>query len=197
MVYNPRQSQRAMNWCVDHAIGLIFIGINKLNKKLKRRHLFEYLAAETVHMHIPHQDISKMVYELNRRQYIENVDGDSVVLTNKAKIKIIDQVIEANIIDGKFRLVSFDVPEIKRKNRNNFRRAIKRMGFVQVQKSLWVSDRNSSDLVELAAKEYGVADFVAYFIAERSNIDSHITAALANHKKIINEKRTPRKLINK
>ena len=116
-----------------------------------------------------------MVYELKKSKYIEIDEGDSVKLTNKAKIKLIDRIADTNINDGKLRLVSFDIPEIKRTNRNNFRRAIKRMGFRQVQKSLWVNNRNVGELVEMAAVEYKVSDYVAYFVAERSNIDHHIS----------------------
>lgn len=179
----PRQSQQIMTWCIESAIGLIFDGIKFLGKRTGRGAIGEYILTETRHLDISQRDVGKMVYELKRRKYIENVDGDSVILTNKAKIKIIDRISLANKWDGKYRFVSFDIPEIKRLNRNNFRRAIKRMGFVQIQKSLWVSDRNIGNFVELAADEYHVSDFVAYFVVDNSNVDHHIKAILSNSQK--------------
>jgi len=48
------------------------------------------------------------------------------------------------------------------------------MGFVQIQKSLWVSDKNLGELVEMVVKEYKVENYVAYFIIDNSNIEKHI-----------------------
>ncbi|MCX6808925.1 MAG: hypothetical protein NTW50_04680 [Candidatus Berkelbacteria bacterium] len=182
MVHGVKNSQDIMVWCVESALGLIFKGINSLGLDLNGGNLHGYLEQQTSDINVSRRDISKMVYELNRRKYIENVDGDSVVLTNKARIKIIDQISLTNGSDGKFRIVSFDIPEIKRGNRNCFRRAIKRMGFRQIQKSLWVSEYNVGNMVEIAAEEYGVSDFVAYFVADRSNIDIHIAEVLKKPK---------------
>ena len=104
----------------------------------------------------------------------------SIKLTNKAKIKIIDKIIEGKEKDNKYRFISFDIPERLHYYRDLFRRAIKRMGFRQIQQSLWVTDKNIGDLVEIAAKEYGVEEYVAYIVAETSNIDAHIKQTLKN-----------------
>ena len=44
--------------------------------------------------------------------------------------------------DGKWRIVVFDIPEQKRAIRNLFRRNLKKWGFKQLQKSVWVSKHN-------------------------------------------------------
>lgn len=128
------------------------------------------------------KQIANQFYELKRRNYIEiESEGEvSIKLTNKAKIKIIDKIIEGKVKDDKYRFISFDIPERLHYNRDMFRRAIKRMGFRQIQQSLWVIDKNISDLVEIAAKEYGVEEYVAYIVAEKSNIDAHIEQTLKN-----------------
>jgi len=118
---------------------------------------------------------------LKRRGYIkiQNKDGqESVVFTNKAKIALVDRIVDQAKWDGKYRLVSFDIPEPMRRNRNSFRRAIKRMGFKQVQKSLWVSNKNAGPMVELAAYEYGVEKYVIYIVAESTDIDGTIAKML-------------------
>lgn len=178
MVHNPKVSQAAMTWCAEAAIGLIFNLVDKANARISRKKL-RVLFAEEYRDEVSSQRISKMVYELERRKYIEICEGDSVKLTNKAKIKIIDRVVAAQSPDLKFRIVSFDIPETKRTNRNNFRRAIKRMGFKQIQKSLWVTHSNVGEYVELAAKEYSVSDYIAYFVADASNVDAHINGVLS------------------
>ena len=116
---------------------------------------------------------SKFVNNLERQGYLRKtkVGQNSVELTNKAKIRIIDKISGRRKIDGKFRFVSFDVPEEKRRARNGFRKAIKRLGFFQVQKSLWVCNKNIGDLVEIASYEYGVEKYVIYIISETTDVD--------------------------
>lgn len=40
--------------------------------------------------------------------------------------------------DGKWRLVLFDVPDVRKKSRRDFSRKLQAMGFYQLQKSAWV-----------------------------------------------------------
>jgi len=183
MVHNPRNSQKILSWCLESAVGLIFKGIERLGDKISRQNLNDYFHENTSGFNISKRQINQMVYDLKRREYIDFGVGDSVILTNKAKIKIIDQVVQSKRKDGKYRLISFDIPEAKRLQRDNFRLAIKRMGFSQVQKSLWVSDYNIGDLVESAIDEYKVADYVAYFVSDKSNVDSHIEKILSARRK--------------
>jgi len=123
---------------------------------------------------------TKMIYYLKSKGYI-SFEGESIRITDKTKMREVEKLIpkQSHKI---IRLVSFDIPERLKENRNRFRRAIKRMGFVQIQKSLWASDHNLGGLVEIAAKEYGVEDYVAYFVSSNSSIDKHIKNLLASKK---------------
>ncbi|MFA7253317.1 MAG: CRISPR-associated endonuclease Cas2 [Patescibacteria group bacterium] len=177
---SPKQSGEMLTWCIESALGMIFRGTKSAAKILKRSELGKYLRTEFGDETTTARQVSKMVYKLKKQKYIEVAEGDSVVLTNKAKIKIIDQISDSLGWDGKYRLVSFDIPETKRANRNNFRRAIKRIGFKQVQKSLWVCDRNVGELVEIIAAEYKIEEYVAYFIADKSNVDRYISSIFKN-----------------
>jgi len=122
---------------------------------------------------LSNKQINRTIYDLKRYKYVECL-GDSVIFTNKAKIKIIDKIAADQVIDGKSRLVSFDIPEPLKRNRDHFRRTLKRLGFLKLQKSLWICNKNVGALVEIAATEYGVNNYVAYFVADKSNIDKHI-----------------------
>jgi DNA-binding transcriptional regulator PaaX len=174
-----RQSEEILKWCIKSVVCLIYDMTSRGLAILAKDELKIFLAKE-YNGDVTSQQISKMIYDLRRREYVESFAGDSVILTNKAKIKIIDRVVGGSQIDGKLRLVSFDIPENMRLCRDNFRRAIKRMGFKQVQKSLWAANRNVGALVEVVAEEYGVSDYVAYFVSDISNIDSHISNTLNN-----------------
>ena len=77
-----------------------------------------------------------------------------------------------------FLFVSFDIPEKLNSGRNSFRRVIKKLGFLKIQNSLWVINKNISDLVEMAAIEYGVAEYVVYIVSSETNIDQSIVERL-------------------
>jgi CRISPR-associated endonuclease Cas2 len=119
--------------------------------------------------------ISKKLCEMERVGYIRHDhQSDSIEFTDKAKIRIIDTLSLNHEVDGMYRFLSFDIPEHKRSLRDGFRRAIKRLGFKQVQKSLWVCNKNVGDLVEVIIDEYKIDDYVTYIISEKSDIDDYI-----------------------
>ncbi|PIS07668.1 hypothetical protein COT78_02390 [Candidatus Berkelbacteria bacterium CG10_big_fil_rev_8_21_14_0_10_43_13] len=125
--------------------------------------------------------ISHIFSNLKNRGYIEvkkHNGQESVVFTNKAKLAVIDKIAERSDVDNKYYIVSFDIPERMRIDRNKFRRTIKRLGFRQIQKSLWVTNKNFGEYVELAAYEYGVEKYVVYFVTDNTNISGIIDKML-------------------
>ena len=97
----------------------------------------------------------------------------SIKLTNKGKIKLLENS-KDNKADGKWRVLSFDIPENMRRKRDLFRRSIKRIGFKQVQKSLWVCPFCKADEVKLAIDEYDLNQFVAYMIVVETDIENYL-----------------------
>jgi len=121
---------------------------------------------------------SRWINDLRTRGYIK-IDRSkneivSIVFTNKAKMKIVDTIAKSIKQDQIFRFISFDIPETMRDRRNKFRSAIKKMGFLQIQQSLWVINRDVSELVEAAAYEYGVEKYITYIVSAKSDIDGII-----------------------
>lgn len=113
---------------------------------------------------------TQTLHNLNNSGFID-LAGNSVQFTDKAKIRIIDQIAKNIDEDSSFRFISFDIPESMRAQRNAFRKAIARLGFKQVQKSLWAINKNVGELVELAAYEYGVGQYIVYIASNKSDID--------------------------
>ena len=112
---------------------------------------------------------------LDRSGYIKlepREKGYSVVITGKGKLKLLETA-PINF-DGKWRMLSFDIPEDRRVDRDGFRRTIKRIGFLQVQKSLWACPYIKADEVELAISEYDLSEFVAYMVVEKTDINIHL-----------------------
>ncbi len=119
--------------------------------------------------------LSSNIWSMERRGYIKinRILNNSIQLTNKGKIKLIEE--SGNYaIDGKWRMLSFDIPEDFRKKRNQFRRSIKRIGYKQAQKSLWVSPFVKADEIELIISEQDLGKFVAYLLVEKTDMDSYL-----------------------
>jgi len=144
---------------------------------LDRKEFYRLMSGYSTKRELSCSNIAQIIANFKRRGYIEieKTDrGESIVFTNKATLAIVDKLSDKNRQDGKFRFVSFDIPESKRINRDQFRRAIKRMGFVQIQKSLWATNKNIGDFVDMAAKEYEVDEYVVYLVTKATNIDSFL-----------------------
>ena len=127
-------------------------------------------------------NISQIFSNLKSRGYIkvEEKDGcESISFTNKARLAIVDKIAQRSKTDNKYYLVSFNIPERLRLNRDKFRRTLKRLGFKQIQKSLWVLNKNVGSTVELAAIEYNVNSYIAYFVSDNTNINDVINSLLS------------------
>lgn len=121
--------------------------------------------------------LGRWIRDLQNEGYIEvknNQSSESIILTNKGKLKVIESMSSKIKDDKRNRFISFDIPESEKYKRNGFRSAIKRIGFKQLQQSLWVINKDVSDLVELAEVEYEVTDYVVYILSEKSDADQYI-----------------------
>lgn len=118
--------------------------------------------------------VANNLWSLEHGGYIEvNRKTNSVRLTNKGRIKLIEES-GSYLTDGKWRMLSFDIPEDFRKKRNHFRRSIKRIGYKQAQKSLWVSPFVKADEIELIINEQKLGKYVAYLLVEKTDIGSYL-----------------------
>lgn len=124
--------------------------------------------------------LSDNIRSLEKRGYINiNRNSNSVVLTNKGKIKLIEN--DKNVkVDGKTRMLSFDIPESIRKKRDQFRYSIKRIGYKQVQKSLWASPFARADQVDIVIKELGLGKYVVYLLVEKTDIEDYLKRLFKN-----------------
>jgi hypothetical protein len=103
----------------------------------------------------------------------EENGAKSIRLTRKGKIRLLERSLDKRA-DGKWRFISFDIPENKSISRINLTRSLRRIGFKPVQKSLWVCPYNKADNVTLIVAELGLNDYTAYFVVEHSDIDKHL-----------------------
>lgn len=71
------------------------------------------------------------------------------------------------IWDGKWRIVLFDIPNHAKSARDAFAATLKRLGFLALQKSVFVCPYPCEEELEVVADFYGVGECVEIIIAER------------------------------
>ena len=176
-----KAAEEAVSWGFESVLNFLFRASENFVYKQQHRKSFHDEFIGFSGAELTKRQTSNMIYELKRHKYIEvDESGERAIrLTGKAKIKIVEKIVESSTIDHKFRFVSFDIPERLHYRRDQFRRTIKRMGFRQIQQSLWVADKNIGELVEIAAEEFKVSEYVAYIVSEKSNIDTLVDTTLS------------------
>lgn len=73
--------------------------------------------------------------------------------------------------DGKWRVVIFDIPEQKRRIRDQFRRKLKHWGFKNWQQSVWVCKADVTDKLRSLMEELGIGKWVAVLESDNVSID--------------------------
>ena len=69
--------------------------------------------------------------------------------------------------DGKWRIVTFDIPERFRSYRNQIRAILKRAGFIKLQQSTWIFPHECEELTKLIKENTRIARHVLYGVLER------------------------------
>jgi len=103
-----------------------------------------------------------------------NKNGElRIILTNKGKniareyyLQNYKQIKRPSSWDKKWRLVMFDIPEDKTKIRNLLRFHLKRVGFIQVQGSVWIFPYSCEEIVTIIKANFKLNDEVIYITAE-------------------------------
>ncbi len=85
---------------------------------------------------------------------IKERDGQEIIkLTQKGhtkylKFKLEDLSLKGKVWDGKWRLVMYDVSHLKRSSQDSFRRMLKQMNFLLLQKSVYLTPFKCKDEIE-------------------------------------------------
>lgn len=103
---------------------------------------------------------------------IREQQGEQVVeLTAMGKRRIIKCSLETLSVetpkswDGRWRMVLYDVPHGKKHLRDVFRQALLRLGFYQLQESVWIYPYPCEKQVSFLREYYGVGNEVVYAVA--------------------------------
>lgn len=132
---------------------IAFSFISKEWKKYKSRDL-----GHVVRRFIKQEVVS--ISERNGKQIIK--------LTEKGKQRLLEYDFDkleliARKRDGFFRVIIFDIPEDKKKNREVFRRKLQELGFIRMQDSVFVSAFPCKDEIDFICNYLNISKYVTMF----------------------------------
>lgn len=123
----------------------------------------------------------QLIWRLRKEGFIEktkdlNEDRIIIKLTEKGKHYLkIENALNNDGWDGKWRLVIFDIPESKRRLRNTLRQKLKEWGFKYWQKSLWASKKDIAEPIREFIHDLGLSDFVLVAVSNDFGSFSKLT----------------------
>ena len=123
------------------------------------------------------KQVKKALYDLKKRQLIDIVEKNNEVkiyLKEKGQQKVVTRSIKLLLDykrkekkwDGRWFMVFFDVPEIEKQKREFLRKYLKKLGFYQYQKSVYIFPFECKKEVGLIKKIVEAAKYMKYIIAE-------------------------------
>lgn len=112
------------------------------------------------------QNVQKSIKRLQDKDLIY-LSGEKIKLTKRGReilkrVQVEDIIIHKTEWDGIWRLVTYDIPEKYKKQRDYFRTKLLYLGFLEVQKSMYVIPYECLEEIAVFAQSIGVAPFVMY-----------------------------------
>ena len=119
------------------------------------------------------KEIIKEFYQEKLVEYKEKPDGSiEIILTEKGKLKALEGKIDELEIeiprnwDKLWRIVIFDIPEKKKRARDALRRKLKELGFLELQKSVFIFPYECKDEIEFIVEVFEIRRYVRYLIVK-------------------------------
>lgn len=124
---------------------------------------------------IKREDLGRIIKRLEKQQMIairEVGDKVQIEITEKGKRRLLEYDFEkierkAKKRDGKWRLIVFDIPENKKRNRDAFRRKLLQLGCERLQDSVFVSAFPCKDEVDFLCHYLEISDYVTLVVLDR------------------------------
>jgi len=131
------------------------------------------------------EEFSKKFYQLKKNKLIEvykEDGGKQVQLTEKGKKTLLkyltnDLLIEIpKLWDKKWRVVIFDIPETRKLARNVLREKLKELGFLKIQKSVFIFPYECQKEIDFLRKSYEIEQHVLYMVVESIETDVNLVS---------------------
>jgi DNA-binding transcriptional regulator PaaX len=109
-------------------------------------------------------------------------DGGYLQITNKGRLKLgdFDDLIDKpRHWDKKWRVLVFDIPEKRRKARDQIRNVLVEAGFTRLQNSVWVYPYNCEDFVALLKAQQHIGKALLYMVVDSIENDKYLKEVFA------------------
>jgi len=122
----------------------------------------------------------RQLYYSKLIQRKENPDGSTTIfLTEKGKIRALNyhfdkMKIKKGAWDKKWRVVVFDIPEKLKQARNALRDKIKKLGFYELQKSVWVYPFECENEIEFVIEFFNIRKYVRFGVLDYIDNELHL-----------------------
>ncbi|MFY9463347.1 MAG: CRISPR-associated endonuclease Cas2 [Candidatus Sungiibacteriota bacterium] len=132
----------------------MFAAVDRLTR---RKVFFEKKGIQSAHRYL-----KKKKFIMSAREK----DCYQLTLTEKGRVRALSATFQGLKIheqpqwDGMWRVVMFDIPDKKKWARDTFRRSLREMGFLQMQKSVFISPYPCEEEVEFLTAMFDVAGHV-------------------------------------
>ena len=132
---------------------------------------------------INQKEVKEEIRKIYRSKLVKketNKDGSiTIVLTDKGTLKALtykfeEMRIEKKDWDRKWRILAFDVPEKYRWGRDALRDKIKKLGFYELQKSVFVFPYNCKDEIDFIIEFFKIRRYVRFGILETIDNEKHL-----------------------
>lgn len=126
--------------------------------------------------------INKSVIRLTRSGLVTTDETGLVELTSKGERRLAEferahfQLAKPEKWDGKWRVVSFDIKEKRKRVRELLRMTLSAVGFVHLHHSVWVYPHDCEDFLSLLKADYHVGVEILYIIADYIENDHWLRA---------------------
>lgn len=126
-----------------------------------------YIQARGYERPLKKSSITQALRRLQKNGLVELIDEKQLIykLTDSGYDRALWEKIKRSDEkwDGRWRIVSWDIPERRKEARNLLRYKLKYLGFVQFQKSVWGSKINCTKQLREFIKKVGIEDWVKVF----------------------------------
>lgn len=121
------------------------------------------------------RDLGRIIKRLEKQEMIvmrENDGKTSIEITEKGRRRLLKYdfeniKIKAKKRDGKWRLIIFDIPEGKKRNRDAFRKKLLELECIRLQDSVFTSAFPCKDEIDFLSHYLEISDFVTLVVLER------------------------------
>ncbi len=122
--------------------------------------------------------IDRLVREgyVQRRDDILSITNTGRVLIERT-VKNIRATLDTLQWDGKWRIITFDIPERLRQARDEIRTILKRAGFIKLQNSTWIFPHECEELSRLLRNDPRLSRHVLYGVLEKIQDDARLRHA--------------------